>query len=124
MSGQHGSEQAGASVADLCARWVSIDREIEHLTGRWSTLEVLALRPVPRSGDSAEGVAEEMAIIDGRLAVLDAAKASCTDALATTSARSFGDVVAHRQRAGLLRSERLGASSYAGHVFGRSERAT
>lgn len=31
---------------------------------------------------------------------------------------------AHRQRTGLLRSERVGASSHAGHVFGSSERAT
>jgi len=40
---------------------------------------------------------------------------------ALSSARA---VCAHRQRTGLLRSERVGASSHAGHVFGSSERAT
>lgn len=38
--------------------------------------------------------------------------------------RLFGCYSAHRQRTGLLRSERVGASSHAGHVFGSSERAT
>lgn len=47
----------------------------------------------PDAGGRSGGAAEEMALIDDRLAVLDADKASCTEALAKTSARSFSDVV-------------------------------
>lgn len=97
MSGQNGLKPdvavAGASIADLCARWLSVDREIEHLTGRWSALEVLVLRPPPQTGDISPGAADEMTLIDDRLVFLDADKASCTQALARTSARSFADVV-------------------------------
>jgi hypothetical protein len=93
MSGQYASERDGASVADLCARWISIDGEIEQLTGRWSALEVMVLGSPPDAGGRSGGAAEEMALIDDRLAVLDADKASCTEALAKTSARSFSDVV-------------------------------
>ena len=96
MSGQNGPEPNfavdGVSVAVICARWLSIDREIERLTGRWSALELLVLRPPPHTGQS-PGAAEEMALIDDRLAVLDADKASCTEALAKTSVKSFADVV-------------------------------
>jgi len=35
----------------------------------------------------------ELTLIDDRLAVLDADKASCTEALAKTSVKSFADVV-------------------------------
>lgn len=93
MSGQYASERDGASIAALCARWVAVDHEIEHLTGRWSALEVLVLRPRPQTGDISPGATAEMALIDDRLAVLDADKASCTEALAKTSASSFADVV-------------------------------
>lgn len=93
MSGHHASEQDGASIADLCARWISVDREIEHLTGRWSALEVLVLRPPPQKDDISPNAADEMTLIDDRLAVLDADKASCTEALAKTPANSFADVV-------------------------------
>ena len=94
MSGDNDSENDDASVAALCARWISVDGEIEQLTGRWSALEVMVFRSSPDAEDrSAGGASEEMTLIDERLVVLDADKASCTEALAKTSARSFSDVV-------------------------------
>jgi hypothetical protein len=44
--------------------------------------------------------------------------------LAKRTGTDLSELGAHRQRTGLLRSERVGASSHAGHVFGSSERAT
>ena len=51
------------------------------------------LRALPENDDISPDAADEMTLIDDRLAVLDADKASCTEALAKTPANSFADVV-------------------------------
>jgi uncharacterized RDD family membrane protein YckC len=55
--------------------------------------QTLTMSFPPQSGDISPGAADEMTLIDDRLVFLDADKASCTQALARTSARSFADVV-------------------------------